>query len=454
MTPPEEIKEKETAAAEEAVPEAPGKPETEMPAEEKPEEETAAPEKAEKPKAKEKTKVEKVKKIRKKRRRMLERTAENDIRYRGPFSYRHFRIFAWFFIILAQIALLMRLGLKLDPASAPDFDPFISVLSPIGALALPFFLIANFATILDGREEYSRQLLRFGLISAAVIIGYELVYHRYFLGGMSVLIRSEEEAEQYILLLTGKFFPLGFASFNIFIDLFLCSLFMYLLNGRPKKLFQGKKIIFFRLLAVLPILYEMACIAVKFLAGSKLIQPLPVWSYPFLTTKPPMTFLLFIVLAFYVKKRERIFRKHGRTHEDFQAYMQTNYNSLRFSLFTAGLVSIAAIIDLLAVFLLPGIAVLIQRNLINRAMDLATGVVAAGVGGSIILFPMIPFILLFSYTKAHKNRLFDVLLPLIGIGAIFLVYVEGSFQVLKMYGAVMPEALGDVFKGLIALLTS
>ncbi len=67
---------------------------------------------------------------------------------------------------------------------------------------------------------------------------------------------------------------------------------------------------------------------------------------------------------------------------------------------------------------------------------------------------MIPFILLFSYTKAHKNHLFDVLLPLIGLGLIFLVYVKGSFQVMTMYCEVIPEGIGDLIKSLIALLTA
>ncbi len=62
----------------------------------------APPEAAEVPEAaaeaKKNPKVKKVSKLRRRKHKILARSAENDIRYRGPLSYRHFRVLAWVWI--------------------------------------------------------------------------------------------------------------------------------------------------------------------------------------------------------------------------------------------------------------------------------------------------------------------------------------------------------------------
>lgn len=46
----------------------------------------------------------------KKRIRLHETTQENDIRYRGPLTAQHFKILGWICIVIAQIAVILRLG--------------------------------------------------------------------------------------------------------------------------------------------------------------------------------------------------------------------------------------------------------------------------------------------------------------------------------------------------------
>ena len=57
-------------------------------------------------------------KIRKKRVKLHEVTAENDIRYRGPLSYFHFQILGWLCIVLSQVALFIRLAGRINPDAA------------------------------------------------------------------------------------------------------------------------------------------------------------------------------------------------------------------------------------------------------------------------------------------------------------------------------------------------
>ena len=449
-----ENKEPEVPQDEAAPPEpapAPEVPQSETPAPEAQPEPPAPPQdKPAKagPKKKAKVSQKKVRKLRRKKRRILERTAENDIRYRGPLSYRHFRALAWICLALSQVVLLMRLDQKLEPEYAAIYDTPIAIMAPIASLALPLLLVANFAVILDGREGYLRQMLRYGAFFAAVTAGYELFCSRYVLGGLGVLIQSPEEAPAYLDKIITHLLPQGYLAFNIFVDLFLCSLFMFLMNYRPKRVLKGKWVLVLRFLAILPPAYEIGCIVLKVLGAWGRLR-LPLWTYPFLTTKPPMTFLVFIILTFYVKRRERLFIRHGRTHEDFLRHMQTNYNSLRFSFFTAGIFLLTAILDLIAVFVVPMAVILIGGEEMELYGELMNVMVNSGFGGSIQLLPMIPFMLLFSYTRTYKNRLFDAILPLIGIALIFCVYIEGGYQALQLYGTCLPDGFGEMIKMLI-----
>ena len=70
-------------------------------------------------------------------------TAADDIRYRGPLSYRWFRIFAWLCVASGVVYLLLNLGTTLsgDPNL---FGALPKVLEYAKGLSLPFFLIVVF----------------------------------------------------------------------------------------------------------------------------------------------------------------------------------------------------------------------------------------------------------------------------------------------------------------------
>ena len=90
----------------------------------------------------------------KKRIKAYDRTAENDIRYRGPLTYRHLLVFGWICISFKILYILTTLGISID-ANQPDWVYTLSrVSSALGDLALPLFLFANFAIILDKKQTY------------------------------------------------------------------------------------------------------------------------------------------------------------------------------------------------------------------------------------------------------------------------------------------------------------
>ena len=254
---------------------------------------------------------------RKKRLKIHEVTAENDIRYQGPLNYQHFQMLGWLCIVATAAVVLITVGAKMDASVETSLGGVKDVLKWVGTLSLPFLLIANFARILNNSEGYRKQLIKNGAAMAGIALGAILLLYRYVVGTMVELGLTQEQAIDLFLnaaQITSKA-RVGFISFNIFVDLFLCTLVMFFLNYRPKYIFKAPAArIVFRLFTVFPIAYELISLILKIRCARGEIT-LPLWSFPLLTVKPPMTFVLFIALAVYVKTREWRFRRHGKTHE-------------------------------------------------------------------------------------------------------------------------------------------
>ena len=363
----------------------------------------------------------------KKRVKLHEVSLQHDIRYRGPLSFLGFQILGWLCIVASFLAIMMKIGCRVDPSVEADLGGIISVLGYVTSLSLPFLLIANFAKILNNSEGYRKQLIRNGGAMAAIFGVSILFFTRYIAGTLGQLTTDPEDVMPVLMAIFNEAVPSRFFAFNLFVDLFLCSLFMFFLNARPKRFFTGKKVLILRFLTVLPVAYEVASMLLKAMAATKQIT-LPYWSFPLLTVKPPMTFVVFMVLAIHVKVREYKFCKHGRSHEEYQAFLQTNRNSLHFSIYLAVLLIIAAIVDLIILMILmanqAGSLEAVQENLttVQWVGD------AIGFGHSIPLMLVAPIVLLFSYTRVPKNKSMSMLVPMGGIALIVLLFFEGVYQ--------------------------
>ena len=98
---------------------------------------------------------------------------------------------------------------------------------------------------------------------AALFLVFMIFFNRYVVGTVGLLLKDSKEA--YPLVMTSFYgvSPKGFFAFNIFVDLFLCTLVMFFMNARPTKIFTGKKILIFRAFTLLPIAYEVTSIILK-----------------------------------------------------------------------------------------------------------------------------------------------------------------------------------------------
>jgi len=390
----------------------------------------------------------------KKRVKFHERGVHDDIKYSGPLSFQSFQILGWSCIVITVIMTLIKIGIRVNPEDMKRLETLNDVISYLAELSLPFLLMANFARILNNTEGFKKQLIRNGGAMAAIFIVFMIFFNRYVVGTVGLLLKDPKEA--YPLVMTSFYgvSPRGFFCFNIFVDLFLCTLVMLFLNARPTKIFTGKKIYIFRAFTLIPIAYEVASIILKGKAAAGSIL-LPSWVFPLLTVKPPMTFLVFVILAVYIKTRELRYCRHGNTHEDYQAFLKTNRNAWNFSVFAAIVLFIAGVIDLILGILLmagqAGSAEALDAMMASEKALKNSIAMSIGFGKAVCLIIFAPIMLLFNYTKIPKNKTVGMLIPVAGIVLIALLGVQGIYQLVaiapipKMDGAKIGEALTTVF---------
>ncbi len=370
------------------------------------------------------------------RRKWHERTADKDIRYRGPLNYQHFQILGWLCIAATQLVLILGLANKMNmlPARYAGLQEPARVMS---WLALPFLLIANFAQIMNGQKSYKSLLIKNFCAAAAIWAGYAFLLHRYIVGTVDVIndgtVASLDVVTKFMLMLTSsgllKIGSPGVLAFNVFVDLFLCTLLMFFLNYKPKKIFTGKWRYVFRAFALLPIAYEVGCIVLKVMASRYQIEVSP-YLYPLFTVKPTMTFVLFIVLAFYIKTREWRFCRHGRTHEEYAAFLHTRKNSWDFSLFLAVALVVVSVLDYVLFIRITNIEMTRIDAAAAAAANTTPVAMVMGFGDSIMLWLLAPLVLLFSYTREPRNPAMGMMIPVAAIGIIVLLYLEAGHQAL------------------------
>ena len=375
---------------------------------------------------------------------IYDRNASNDIRYRGPLSYRHLQIMGWLGISFLVLHSLIELGIMIDPNQPKWVLSLNSVASVVSEFALPLFLFANFAILLDRKKTFKAQLLKFGGLSLLVVILFLLVTEHYILEVGTAIAGDKAGVQAQI---DGYFLSrirTGSLSFNLFVDMFLCTLLLFFLEYTPRKVFTGKKRYLFRMFALIPVVYEAGSLVIRILAYYGMISP-PLIVYPLLTTKPPMSFVLFVILVLFIKIREFRFRKRGKTKQEYMEFTKTRLNSLQFSVFSSIMILVTGVIDLILLIGFSAFDIVVKnmdhpeqvKNASEQALEemsmvSARGVTGWGIGLHSTMIFIIPIILLFSYTRNHKNPKADIAIPIGGILLAVFVGIEGLHQGILM----------------------
>ena len=365
---------------------------------------------------------------------------DKDIKFRGPLSYRYFRLIGWMCMSIMFISMILGFVMKLrgiigavTPEQTAAFTLASEIMSYFSALPLPLFLIANFAVILQQKNNYKKLIKSYGLILLAIYVGFIVVYYHYI---VVFIMRINEisfiEARETSIELFAELGQQNGLVVNVFVDLFMCVLIMFFIDYSPKKYFQGKKIILFRLFALLPILYEFGSALLLGLMGMNgafidFTFSLPPELLPLIGKKPIGMIIAFVLICIYLKVREKKYLKKGGTKEGYELYLKTNRNSFKVAQTMSIIFLVIAVIDFLAM-IIPTVVVYLNsgenEQVVYKMMDTLSFFT---IGKSVCLLLVVPFTLLFSYSKTHKNQKIDKFVPFIGIGLIVFAIVETLF---------------------------
>ncbi len=351
---------------------------------------------------------------------------ENDIKYEGPLSYRYLRILAWVFMALGQILFLNSLNTNMMHYDALG-DVWTTILSTLSSLSTPLFILASFGLVLNGKRNIRDFMLVYGLAYVGMGLGFIIFYLRYIKGLFVELGLADLPFTDYFdAFLSDK------VQVNVFADLFAFAIFHFFLNYNPRKIFKGKSIYAFRLFSLIPVIFVLGSYIIKILTATGKMD-LPFYIFPFLTTKSPIIYLIFIVAAMWIKNRERWYLKLGASKHDYQEFLKTKRNSLSVSIHLSIIIAVASLLD---------IVLLIIAMIYYFANDLPTDNIADvvigtfGVGQAFMMLLAIPFIFLYSYKRKHKDGRIDIIIPVLGIALMALIYVEGIYQfILEFVGS-------------------
>ena len=388
---------------------------------------------------------------------------DNDIKYAGFLSYRHVRIIGWFCLVLAQFAVIMKLNIKLDPASASSLEPAVNVFSAFAALPVPLFMLANFTMIMQKKGSYKSLFITYGGAALGLYLLANFVVFHYAFQTMNKIDPAVNWGDTARLF--GTMLPLlgktGY-SLNMMIDMLLCVLLFFFANYIPNsKLFQGKRIYLFRAMIALPILIEIGGFIIKYCIGNVYFT-IPSYVFFLLPSKPPLVFLAFLAIIVCMKIGERHYlRIEGNTREKYEVFCTTKAHSLKVSILISIVFVVVALIDL-AAFVISVYAIynsvastvpMVDEYVVETIANKAQVMYDSGLGGAFPLILVAPIAMFFSYTKKHKNPQLDKFVPILGIGLIALVYLEGTFQVItnnmpnfieKIKNAVMGEGEEEI----------
>jgi len=334
----------------------------------------------------------------------------NDIKYRGPLSYREMRIFAFLFLLVSQVAGIVLSANKFLNVIPNSFNGTLEVLKDFGMFSLPMFLMASFAIVLANEDKLINTMLFYFSVALGIYLAIILFYGRYLKGLLGLATGAEGEDLNAIADSIASSLFSSVVNINVFIDMFILSVFAFFILYTPKKIKKKGAVLAFRLCSIIPVLIAFGSSVIyglinlgKLKLGFLVMNALPCRSIS--------VYIIFFAIVLFVKLKKARFLKKGGTEEEYAVYSASNINSLHYSLFVSVLLVAVFLFDLFIFYVFP-ISIFF------------------GYGTSFYMFVIIPFVMLFSYTRTRKNKVIDIIIPFVYIGLFALIIVELTFQLL------------------------
>lgn len=374
-------------------------------------------------------------------------TDGTDIGYRRPITYRGLRFIALIAMTLSQYAVIIHLvdkaaSFMLGSAATNIPDAVYTVVSLLGQITFPLLLIASFATVFSRTDGLKKVL-----IMNLVLAGITFIFCAFFLESLlveyieavPVTVLEATDTDSIIKILQehpeifqtfgldmsndtisslvqgsvafagqldvagllkellpalapalAKYVIANYVNFNVFWDLFLCTLFYFFITYQPKRM-KAKGLLLFRMCAVLPVIYVIGAIFLDGLNKKGMVE-LPVWAVALLPNRRIACYALFFLIVLFLKYKEAEIKDMGGSREDFLESLNTRRSSLQFSVFACISILVVCGID----FLLKNFQILSFW----------------GFGKFYNMFMAIPFVMLFSFNKMPKRKWPDVFVPI------------------------------------------
>eukprot|EP00833_Pecoramyces_ruminatium_P008843 jgi/Orpsp1_1/1182875/evm.model.c7180000083009.1 len=157
----------------------------------------------------------------------------NDIKYRGPLSYRYLKLLGWICIAISQINIINYIYKESFKKNLMgSFFEFI--INYISILPTSLFIISSFGRVLSGNSTYLDFFISNGLAYLGIGFGVSFVYLRYICS----VIKRIDNAFYGILPSIMNNLVSKRVNINIFSDIFILGLFHFFINYTPKVYFQ------------------------------------------------------------------------------------------------------------------------------------------------------------------------------------------------------------------------
>ena len=334
--------------------------------------------------------------------------AKQNIKFRGPFSYRTVRIFAYIFMLFAQIYLVYSIASKIV-TPAHWVGSFVNVLEILSIFALPLFLTSNFCLIMSSKRNIKNFLIFYSAFALLIYLAIILIHYRYIGGFANIISDGDAEMANGIANTITNIFFGKVINYNIFVDLSLFSFFYFFFFYKPKKIKTRKSLITFRLFSLLPVsiaIVSSVLYAMHFLGSINL----PVAALAIMPCRSFTIYAIFFILSIVIKIRQYRFSKLGGTEIEYEEYLKSNRNSLEVSVIASIIIFAISLIDFILLFTIPEVILL-------------------GIGVNFYFVFIIPFVLLLSYTRKPKLKIMDAILPIIFVVLTIIIYLEAFLLV-------------------------
>lgn len=307
---------------------------------------------------------------------------------------------------IGQVITMVGICLKLSSPSAKDEFALIWKFRSILNVAIPLYLVSLITDLLRDKSKIVKYLIMYLALAIIFYVAEILIFYTViqpFANGVASYYLSQYpeglEAVTAIIDITLAYALSYFSNMNVFLDLFIVSLFAFFVFYTPK---SKKLLITFRCLSVIPILYFLASFIVFGLFKNGYFV-LTIEQASFLLHRNYLSFIFFFLVIAYQKYRERLYLKFRKNKElSFGEYKKSTKGLYLYNILLIGTLSVLILIDFLLGFI-PNSS-------------------SFGIGSSYVLLFSLPVLIFFnSERKVHVKTSYVLKFSLYAILGVILV---------------------------------